>query len=259
MERTSPSSACRAAAWAGESASDGGSARISTRPVARSRLIAGLRKSCALARSAGVRRPVASRITAAGFSPSVAPSAVTGDCTWMPSPCSSWVRASRSRPSPAESITAGPGSSGRPGSWRRSTAGRGSPSCLVMVVPKPELAKSRYQSLTEMRSFQTDFRRRKSGLGADFRRRKSGGRSGLEDGDDALAAGGADRDEPALARARLVQRLRQLGDDPAAGRGERVPGRQRRAVDVELRPVDRPQRGVEAELGLAEVLVLPGL
>ena len=41
MERTSPSSACRAAAWAGESASDGGSARISTRPVARSRLIAG--------------------------------------------------------------------------------------------------------------------------------------------------------------------------------------------------------------------------
>ena len=116
MERTSPSSACRAAACAGESASDGGSARISTRPVARSRLIAGGRKSCALARS---RRGRAGRwrrgSTAAGFSPSVAPSAVTGDCTCTPSPCSSVVRASRSRPSPAEPMTAGPGSSGCPG------------------------------------------------------------------------------------------------------------------------------------------------
>ena len=64
---------------------------------------------------------------------------------------------------------------------------------------------------------------------------------------------------PALAGARLVQHLRQLGHDPAAGRGERVPGRQRRAVDVELRAVDRAQRGVEPELALAERRVLPRL
>src|SRR4051812_15276780 len=106
-----------------------------------------------------------------------------------------------------------------------------------MVVPKPEFAKSRYQSLTRLVP--------------------SG--SGLEDGDDALAAGGADRDQPPLARARLVQLLGELGDDAAAGGGERVSGRQRRAVDVELGPVDRAQRGGQPELGLAEVSVLPGL
>src|SRR3954469_10181443 len=200
MDRTSPSRAWRAAAWAGESASDGGSARISTRPVARSRLIAGDRKSCALARSAGVRSPVASRITAAGFSPSVAPSAVTGDCTCTPSARSSAVSASRSRPSPAEPITAGPGSSACPGSYRRRTAGRGRPSCLVMVVPTPELAKSRYQSLT---GFLPKFAL--SVPKAEV--------SGLEDGDDALAARGADGDQSALARARLVQRLGELGND----------------------------------------------
>src|SRR5687768_16974093 len=99
----------------------------------------------------------------------------------------------------------------------------------------PELAKSRYQSLTERIP------------------------SGLEDGDDALAARRADRDEPALAGAGLVQLLGQGGDDPPTGRGERVPGRQRRAVDVELRAVDRAQRRVEAQLLLAVRRLLPRL
>src|SRR6188472_4252784 len=116
-----------------------------------------------------------------------------------------------------------------------------------MVVPTPELAKLRYQSLTRSRYFR-----------AAFMAIKTGG-SGLEDGDDALDAGGADGDQAALAGARLVQRLGQLGDDPAAGRGERVPGRQRRAVDVELRAVDGAQRGVQPELALAEGRVFPRL
>src|SRR4051812_16903990 len=256
MDRTSPSSACRAAAWAGESAADGGSARISTRPLARSRFTAGARKSCAPARSAGVRRPVASRITAAGFSPSPEPSAVTGDCTCTPSAWRSSVSAFRSRPSPAEPMTAGPGSSACPGSYRRRTAGRGRPSCLVMVVPTPELAKLRYQSLTLCGSFRSSRFRYHKHPSFWYRKR---GRSGLEDGDDALAAGGADGDQAALARARLVQRLGELGDDPAAGRRERVPGRQGRAVDIQLRAVDRAERGVQAQLALGERRVLPGL
>src|SRR5688572_25297969 len=83
--------------------------------------------------------------------------------------------------------------------------------------------------------------------------------SGLEDGDDALAACRADRDEAALARSRLVQGIGQLGDDPAPGRGERMPRRERRAVDVELRAVDGAQGRVQRELVLAERRVLPGL
>ena len=55
---------------------------------------------------------------------------------------------------------------------------------------------------------------------------------------DALAAGRADRDQPA-AGALLGQQLGQRGDDPPAGGGERVPGGQRGAVDVELVAVDR--------------------
>ena len=54
-------------------------------------------------------------VTADGLSPSVAPSAVTGDWPCTPAPCRSWVSGSRSRPSPAEPMTAGPGSSACPG------------------------------------------------------------------------------------------------------------------------------------------------
>ena len=49
------------------------------------------------------------------------------------------------------------------------------------------------------------------------------------------------------------------GDDPPAGRGERVAGGERAAVDVELGAVDRAERLVAAELLLAERRVLPGL
>ena len=53
--------------------------------------------------------------------------------------------------------------------------------------------------------------------------------------------------------------LARRGDDPAAGGGERVARRQRGAVDVELGPVDRAERRVEAEPLLAEDRVLPRL
>ncbi len=53
--------------------------------------------------------------------------------------------------------------------------------------------------------------------------------------------------------------LASRGDDPPAGCGERVAGRERAAVDVELGAVDRAERGVEAEPLLAEDRVLPGL
>src|SRR5690349_18605484 len=75
--------------------------------------------------------------------------------------------------------------------------------------------------------------------------------SGLEDGSNTLTAGRADRDQPAYRLPGLLlalgQLLGQLGDDPPAGRGERMPGRQGRTVDVELGAVDRAQRLVEAQ------------
>src|SRR5436309_13903239 len=81
-------------------------------------------------------------------------------------------------------------------------------------------------------------------------------RSRLQDRDDALATGRTDRDQPSTA-ALLVQQLRQRRDDPSAGGRERVSGSERRAVDVQLRPVDRAERTVQAEASTAEVLVLP--
>src|SRR5699024_6022071 len=77
--------------------------------------------------------------------------------------------------------------------------------------------------------------------------------SALDDRGDALAAGGADGDERA-ARPLLLQQLGGGGQDAAAGRGERVAGRQRGAVDVELGPVDRALGLVQAE-ALGAVLV----
>src|SRR4051794_25473455 len=78
----------------------------------------------------------------------------------------------------------------------------------------------------------------------------------LEDGGQAIAAGGTDRDEHA-AGALLVQQLGGSGDDARTGGSERVSGGQRRAVDVELVPVERAQRPVESQLLLAERRVLP--
>src|SRR3954452_1511265 len=81
---------------------------------------------------------------------------------------------------------------------------------------------------------------------------------GLEDRDDTLAGGGADADH-AAAFAVFVQLLGEAGDDPAAGRGERVGGRQRAAVDVELGAVDWSERFFPPELLGADLLVFPGL
>src|SRR6201996_5502426 len=80
----------------------------------------------------------------------------------------------------------------------------------------------------------------------------------LEDRDDALAAGGADRDHAASLSV-FVQLFGEAGDNPPAGRRERVRGGERAAVDVQLRPVDRAEGRVAAELRLAEVGVFPGL
>ena len=55
----------------------------------------------------------------------------------------------------------------------------------------------------------------------------------------------------------LGELLGQLRDDPPAGRGERVARGQRRAVDVELGPVDAAQCRVQAEPLLAVLLGLP--
>src|SRR6185436_17671293 len=60
----------------------------------------------------------------------------------------------------------------------------------------------------------------------------------LEDGGDAHAAGGA---------------------DARAGRGERMAGRDARALGVQLFPVDGAQRGVAAQLVAAVALRLPAL
>ena len=79
----------------------------------------------------------------------------------------------------------------------------------------------------------------------------------LEDRDDALAGGGADADH-AAAGAALVQRLGQARDDPPAGRGEGVPGRERAAVDVQPLAVDRAERRLAPEALAAEDRVFPG-
>jgi tellurite resistance protein TehA-like permease len=93
--------------------------------------------------------------------------------------------------------------------------------------------------------------------------RRGTGWSGLENGRDALPTGGADRDQSAYRLARLLlllgELLGQLCHDPATGRGERVTRRQRRAVDVQLGPVDRTECCVEAEPLLAVLLGLPCL
>src|SRR5687768_17430620 len=59
----------------------------------------------------------------------------------------------------------------------------------------------------------------------------------LQDGGHSHAAGGADRDEPAPAAA-LGELLRQRGDDPRAGGGERMADGDARAPGVNFCPVD---------------------
>src|SRR5690606_40341901 len=82
--------------------------------------------------------------------------------------------------------------------------------------------------------------------------------SALEDRRDALAARGADGDQ-AAAGALLLEELRE-GRHEASARGrEGMPRRERAAVDVELRAVDRAERRVKAEALLAEGRVLPRL
>src|SRR5690606_9752319 len=96
-----------------------------------------------------------------------------------------------------------------------------------------------------------------------FSTTSEGCRSGLENRRHTLSTCGADGDQAADGLAGLllllVQHLGQRGHDPGAGRGERVAGRQRRAVDVELAAVDRAERGIEPQLALAVLLRLERL
>src|ERR1700712_686158 len=86
--------------------------------------------------------------------------------------------------------------------------------------------------------------------------------SRFEDCSNALATGCTDRDEPADGLAGLGfllgQLLGELRDDPPTRCCEGMARSQRRTVDVELGPVDRPQRTVQTEALLAVLLGLPG-
>ena len=61
--------------------------------------------------------------------------------------------------------------------------------------------------------------------------------STLDNGRDAHAAGGADRDQAALGPV-FIENLRERGDDARAGRGERVADREAAALHVELGSID---------------------
>ena len=58
---------------------------------------------------------------------------------------------------------------------------------------------------------------------------------------------------------RVGKQFRERRDDARAGRRERVADRDRAALDVQLRTVDRAERLGEAEPFAAELLRLPGL
>src|SRR5690606_8882494 len=81
--------------------------------------------------------------------------------------------------------------------------------------------------------------------------------SALEDGADALAAGGAHGYEGAAAAA-LREELRGRGEDARAGGGKRVAGGKGAARDVEPRRIDGAEGRGQVETRAAEVLVLPG-
>src|ERR1700733_4656615 len=80
----------------------------------------------------------------------------------------------------------------------------------------------------------------------------------LDNGRDAHAAGGADRNQTALAFV-FIENLCQGGDDACPGRRERMADRKAASLHVELRAIDRAQSTRESEFVAAEAQVRPGL
>ena len=76
-------------------------------------------------------------------------------------------------------------------------------------------------------------------------------KSALENGGDAHAPCGADRDQSALAL-RFIESLRQRGDDACAGRGERMADRNAAALHVEPRAIDGAKSAGQPELVAAK-------
>src|SRR6185437_3648744 len=71
-----------------------------------------------------------------------------------------------------------------------------------------------------------------------------------------LPAADADRRD-AAAPAGAREDIEHVHDDPGARRADRVPERDRAAVDVELRRIDRAERTGQAELVATECFILP--
>jgi len=72
----------------------------------------------------------------------------------------------------------------------------------------------------------------------------------------ALSAADADRRDAATP-ARTPEDVQDVQHDPRTRRADRVAQRDRAAVDVELGLIERPERRIEAELGLAIGGVVP--
>src|SRR6185437_13211064 len=81
--------------------------------------------------------------------------------------------------------------------------------------------------------------------------------STLEDGGDAHAASGADRDQPAP-RLAFIQYFRERGHDARAGRGERVADGETAALHIESGSIDAAEGARQSELVAAEHRIGPG-
>src|SRR6185437_1971835 len=81
--------------------------------------------------------------------------------------------------------------------------------------------------------------------------------STLEDGGDAHAAGGADRDQSAP-RLVFIQDFRERGHDARAGRGERMADGETAALHIEPGSIDAAEGARQSELVAAEHRIGPG-
>src|SRR5260370_18434729 len=81
--------------------------------------------------------------------------------------------------------------------------------------------------------------------------------STLENGRNAHAAGGADRDQSALGPG-FIENFREGGDDASAGRGERVADRKAASLHVEFGPIDVAEGSRQSQLVAAEYGIGPG-
>ena len=227
-ERVMPSSARRAARWAGEPARAGSRPMTTTRAQRPSRFRAGPRVARSASRSAGSSAAVRSTTTApsrpvsGSSSTSVAPAAVEA-VTQRGQRGGVGVAADEHRPvderAPGHLAAQRPPAGAARAWWRASCPGpRRRRPCSRRGAPSQ--APSRIATTPWPPAAQIEIRPREPGPFS-------------------------------------CEQLGQRGDDAPAGRGERVPGGQRRAVDVELGAVDGAQRRVQAQALLAEVLVLP--